>query len=146
MIHAVFTYGTLMSPRILHTLLSRVPPRQDATLPSFARFPIRGAVYPAVIRCESSAVRGKLLLDLTDAELALLDAYEDPAYERIVAPVQTEEGRTVQARVWARAEGNSDDLIAGTEWDFEKFVTEHEKWSVERCVVWAARYKEERFG
>lgn len=145
MSHAVFTYGTLLSSRVLHALLGRVPSRADGTLYGYQRFPIRDACYPAVVRSvggKNDVVQGKLLLNVTARELALLDAFEDPAYDRALVAVQRTNGDCVQARLWARPDSNRGDLVLDKDWGFEQFLTEDEDWMVARCFEWVATHRE----
>lgn len=146
---AVFTYGTLQSDAVLQAVLGRVPHRVRGTLHGYSRHPILGQCYPAVTPCRDASVTGYLLLQLSPAELLALDAFEDPAYERVVSPVKVDAGdadreqeqEQVMARVWARAHGNTDDLDMDNDWKYEEFVAVHGDRYVRRCENWAIHYK-----
>lgn len=134
-----FTYGTLLSEKVLLAILGRVPQRIDAKLSGYSRAPIRGQCYPAVFKADgSSFVKGKLLLELSEKELLTLDDFEDPAYDRATVEVETVDGKRSNVRLWARPDGHVTDLIRERDWDFEQFKAEHEGNYVERCQQWAA--------
>lgn len=107
MSHKAFFYGTLMSPPILHRVIS--PPNSNpslstiyhpsltshpALLPSHTRHKVLHADYPAVLPSPlpSSCVRGVLVSGLTDGDLWRLDVFEGSEYER----------RKVKVRLLAR--------------------------------------------
>lgn len=136
----VFTYGTLMSEQVLTTILGRVPQRVDAKLHDFARHPICGQCYPAVVPSVGTQVNGKLLLQLSAPELVLLEAFEDPAYERCFSDVTLSNGLTICARVWARSSNNIDDLDCTVDWSFDRFLQNHEERYVSRCATWIREY------
>jgi gamma-glutamylcyclotransferase (GGCT)/AIG2-like uncharacterized protein YtfP len=44
-----FVYGTLMAPEVLNLLIKRVPESRAATLKGYARYRVKGQVFPAII-------------------------------------------------------------------------------------------------
>ena len=69
-----FVYGTLMADEVLKLLIQRVPVSRSAHVTGFTRYKVKGQVFPAIIPSEKTAkVNGKVLLDLTDKELHVLD-------------------------------------------------------------------------
>lgn len=139
--HVVFTYGSLLSERVLHAVLGRVPERMSAKIYGYCRRPIRDRCYPAVV-CGSSSdiVKGKILIGIAAAELVLLDAFEDAAYDRVTVTVEKEDGGTIQARLWARPQNNTSDLVVDKDWDENRFRNEDEDWYVQQCKEWVAAY------
>lgn len=138
-VSAVFTYGSLLNQRVVRAVLGRVPVRKDATLRGYTRHSIKGKCYPAIVANGSSdaVVHGKILLDVTPEELAKLDRFEDPEYERASEMVSVPEDgdKLVSSRVWVRSEANQADLEGS--WDYDKFVREDLDWYVEKCRAWA---------
>lgn len=136
-----FTYGTLLSEKVLIVLLGTVPPRTEAVLSGYSRHPITGRCYPAVIRSSpSSSVRGKLLT-LSAEQLCILDNFEDPAYDRRVVQVETPNGEKVNARIWARPDHNRQDLIETCDWNYERFFAEDHDWYLQICTEWRANFR-----
>jgi len=79
----LFVYGTLMDPDILRLLIGRVPEMSDASMLGFRRYGLKGRAYPGTVREDGARVVGKLLVGLSDAEMEIMDEYEDEDYERI---------------------------------------------------------------
>ncbi len=99
----VFAYGTLMLPEIVRALLERVPEGESARIAGYIRHPIRGEAYPGVIAQPGSAVDGVLWHGLRADEMALLDAWEGPYYERrriAVHPRSALDGGPLSAWAW----------------------------------------------
>ena len=116
----VFCYGTLLCPEVLDAVLGRVPEAIPANLPGYGRRAISGRCYPAVVASPSERVDGRVLLDLRPVELAVLDRFEDPAYDRAVVHVELEPPLGVlRARVYARPCGDQADLVGN--WSLEQF-------------------------
>ncbi len=72
-----FVYGTLMADEVLKLLIQRVPVSRPAHITGFTRYKVKGQVFPAIIPTERTAkVNGKVLLDLSDKELHVLDGMQ----------------------------------------------------------------------
>lgn len=80
-------------------------------------------------------------MGITPIELALLDKFEDPAYERRLETVHTESGRHFTARVWTRPLTDIEDIIFDREWDEVHFRDAHQDWYVQRCLEWACVHR-----
>ncbi|KAL5559413.1 hypothetical protein UlMin_035624 [Ulmus minor] len=123
-LHNVFVYGSLMADDVVRALLNRVPGSSFASLNGFHRFSIKGRVYPAILPVESKKVAGRVLKDITDPELYILDEFEDVEYERRTVEVSlldSSENLPVHAYVWA----DKDDPNLYGEWDFEEWKRVH---------------------
>jgi gamma-glutamylcyclotransferase (GGCT)/AIG2-like uncharacterized protein YtfP len=128
--HNVFVYGSLMADEVVSVLLERVPPSVPAVLPGYQRHSIKGRVYPAIVPAEEKRVIGKVLFDLMDNELEILDEFEDVEYNRVLGEVFVLDNERQQigsnqlkahAYVWA----NVDDKDLYGEWDFEEWKNTH---------------------
>lgn len=94
-----------MRPRTLDAVLRHRHPGEllRATLRGYARATPSGWAYPVIVAAAAAATDGVLLLDLTDADLARLDEYEDVAdglYERVLVQVEAKgcgSGSTIYA-------------------------------------------------
>ncbi|CAI0438817.1 unnamed protein product [Linum tenue] len=121
--HMVFVYGSLMADEVVHVLLNRVPQSSSAILNNYHRCGIKGRVYPAIIPMEDKSVEGRVLCEITQPELEILDTFEAVEYERHTVEVSLPEEQKVQvnAYVW----GNKDDPELYGEWDFEEWKKSH---------------------
>uniref|UniRef100_A0A6U5II36 Putative gamma-glutamylcyclotransferase n=1 Tax=Corethron hystrix TaxID=216773 RepID=A0A6U5II36_9STRA len=132
-------YGTLLSPNLLRSLLGRLPPvTAGILLPDhrpdpnklLARRRVRDQAYPGLLLMDRADVDGDvdpirvaILDDLTEREMAILDAYEDDEYSRTTVTVRPTcrvsqgGGREIlqneEACDWALGRGKSFDV----EWD-----------------------------
>ena len=108
-----FVYGTLMSEEVLQTLLGRLPemdPRPAYLPPGYSRHPVKGRVFPGVIRHPASRettttttttttnnnvrterVEGILLSGISPEDWTILDWFEDTAYDRCSVPVSLQD-------------------------------------------------------
>jgi gamma-glutamylcyclotransferase (GGCT)/AIG2-like uncharacterized protein YtfP len=121
-VHTVFVYGTLQHPPLLHRLLGRVPASVPAELTGHRAAPLAGRAYPGLVRDEGGVAPGRLLVDLTDDDLVVLDAFEGPEYERI-GVVATVDGADVPADAWLLT-GPSRRLAEAGQWSLERFLAE----------------------
>ncbi len=80
--HNLFVYGTLMIPELLYALTQKRFKMIDAVLEDHKRLRIRKKSYPALIPSDGDSVAGKLILDLEEDDMKILDFYEDDEYIR----------------------------------------------------------------
>lgn len=129
----LFVYGTLLADEVLQRLLNRVPPTKPASLTGYARYGIKGQVFPAIIKSTpTSSVHGKVLLELTPDEIQTLDDYEDEEYvKETVFPV-LEDGVRLEAQVYVWR----DDLrhLLEGEWNYDAWRLAHLSSWVEQSV------------
>lgn len=100
--HALFVYGTLLSPDVMRRVSGELPPALPASLPGFVRGNIAGEPYPAIVRSDGSRVEGRLYTRVKPGSLARLDRYEGSLYRRRLVVVDTAEGQRL-AHVYALA-------------------------------------------
>jgi gamma-glutamylcyclotransferase (GGCT)/AIG2-like uncharacterized protein YtfP len=84
---SLFVYGSLLSPEVLQLVVGRVPDSEAAVLEGYACYYVEGATFPGIIAEKSAATCGRVLKDLTEAELTALDRYEDSFYQRLAVTV-----------------------------------------------------------
>jgi gamma-glutamylcyclotransferase (GGCT)/AIG2-like uncharacterized protein YtfP len=113
----LFVYGTLQFPEVLHALLGRVPPMTPAVLPGWRAAALPGRVYPGLVAAPGRSAPGMVLADLRPNEVAVLDAFEGSAYERIA--VTLADGGVATAYRW-----RSPDDVSATDWDPIAFAAE----------------------
>ncbi len=78
----LFVCGTLMIPELLYALTKKRFKMVDAVLEDHKRLRIRKKSYPALIPSKGDSVQGKLIFDLEEDDLKILDFYEDDEYIR----------------------------------------------------------------
>jgi gamma-glutamylcyclotransferase (GGCT)/AIG2-like uncharacterized protein YtfP len=134
----IFIYGTLMSPRVVSTLLGRpilsdFPP---ATLSGFSRHPVRDHVFPGTIPNANGEVQGRLLEDnmLCPLDITLLDWFEGDEYDRRMVKVCTESGVSLDAHVYIWRRDLIGELKLDEEWSYENFCKEKLEWYLENTV------------
>ncbi|KAG8495262.1 hypothetical protein CXB51_012893 [Gossypium anomalum] len=117
--HNVFVYGSLLSDDVVRILLNRVSPSSAAFLSHFHRLSIKGRVYPAILPVQNRHVSGRVLMEISDPELHILDEFEDVEYQRTrveVSLLESSDKLQADAYVWSNT---SDPNLYG-DWDFEK--------------------------
>jgi gamma-glutamylcyclotransferase (GGCT)/AIG2-like uncharacterized protein YtfP len=132
----VFTYGTLMSEKVLQAVLGRVPQHSPGELDGYVRCPLgNNRCYPGAIPRQGSTLRGRVLRYITSLELAVLDRYEGDEYDRAcVDGVRLETGETVRARFWPLADLSG---VLDGEWSYDAFIATNEASYVKMCTEWA---------
>ncbi|KAJ0230858.1 AIG2-like protein B [Hirschfeldia incana] len=120
-LHNVFVYGSFQEPDIVNIMLERTPEIISVTLPGFKSFRLKGRLYPCIVPSEAGEVQGKVLMGLSDKELANLDAVEGNEYEKVTVEVDNSEKMTVNTYIWI----NKHDSDMYGEWDFEEWKQLH---------------------
>ena len=90
----LFVYGTLQEAHVQGAVLGRPVPvtaLQRAIAPGYRTVTYPGRVYPALMASAAAAAPGLLLDDLSDLDIAVLDAFEGSEYRR--------------AGIWVRVDG-----------------------------------------
>ncbi|XP_026404879.1 AIG2-like protein D [Papaver somniferum] len=123
-LRSVFVYGSLLADDVVKALLNRVPQNSAAILDNFKRFSIKGRVYPAIRPVENTKVTGRVLLDITDSELDILDIFEDEEYERSTVDVSLiDTSKKVRSYTYVWVNKNDPNLYG--EWNFEEWEQLH---------------------
>ncbi len=99
----LFVYGTLEDEERVRRLVGRRLPWRPGVLEGYCRMLDPSIGYPVVHPLAGSSVDGKVLEDLDERTLAVLDAYEGAQYRRVVVQVQTSDGRRVDAYTYVPA-------------------------------------------
>jgi len=119
----LYTYGTLQLPQIMGQIVGRAVRGRPAQLAGYARYRIRDRVYPAIIEAPGATLEGVVYELLEPAELARLDDYEGPLYERRVVTVEVDAGQLEAHTFVLRAEHVH--RLSAEPWDLERFEREH---------------------
>ncbi len=118
----VFTYGSLMFGEVWRPLAQREFASMAATLEGYQREGVAGQLYPGIRPCPGAVTPGRVYLDVDDATLERLDAFEGDEYRRATVSVRvsTPEGRAtwVDAEVYVLADRSR---LDGKPWNAERF-------------------------
>ncbi len=119
----VYAYGTLQEPDVFRLIVGRSIAGAAALLEGHARFRLRNKVYPAIVAQPGQSVPGLLYTGVTTAELARLDEYEGPLYERRELRVSSA-GTETLAFTYVLSD-RARHLLSPEPWDIEQFRREH---------------------
>lgn len=120
----LFTYGTLMFPEVWERIDVGNFQSEPATLPGFAIYRVKDAVFPGIVRAEpSDQVNGLVYFDLDEESLFELDAYESDLYERVPVIAASEHG-PIECTAYVIPDSNRGALTSEV-WD-AKWFAEHQ--------------------
>lgn len=93
----IFTYGSLMFAPVWQRVVQGTYRSAPARLDNYARFAITGETYPGMVAEDGASVIGVLYLDVSERDIAALDAFEGSEYRREDVLVTLETGETIAA-------------------------------------------------
>ena len=128
----LFVYGTLALDDVVNALIDRVPLYHDATVLGWRVMRLPQRAYPGLVPSSGEAT-GKVFTDLADAEWAILDAFEDPAYTLATVRVPTPVEMDSLAYIW-----RGDHV--GEPWSILEFKRDILADYLDRCRRWRQRY------
>ena len=117
----LFTYGTLMSPDIMHAVAGCRRDGEPALLSGFRRYAVKGADYPAIIESPEAEISGRLYRNLPSFAWQRLDRFEGNMYARLTRAVLAEDGSEILAEVYVLKPAYRHCLTAD-DWDFDRFT------------------------
>lgn len=118
--HRLFVYGTLRHGPLLAALLGREVSMVPAQLTGHRAASLAGRVYPGLVVDPSSSTVGEVV-EIDDDELAVLDRFEGPDYERTPVVVVTGSGEVAAETYLLTGPGLAD--AEDRPWSFEAFVS-----------------------
>jgi len=86
-----------MFPQVWQRVVRGTYRSATATLEAHARFEIAGETYPGMIARDDGSVQGVLYFNVTDEDVARLDAFEGSEYRRDVVTVTLDAGEQAAA-------------------------------------------------
>lgn len=119
----LYTYGTLQVAAIIEHIVGRPLVGEPARLAGYARFRVKGRVYPAIVEAAGGEVSGVLYAGLEAAELERLDFYEGELYERREVSVGEGPAQRTAATYVLRPEHRHE--LSDEPWDLEGFLRDH---------------------
>jgi gamma-glutamylcyclotransferase (GGCT)/AIG2-like uncharacterized protein YtfP len=122
----------------VRSLIGRIPHYEQAVAPGWQVVCLPQRVYPGLIPGQGEAV-GIVFTDLTDAEWATLDAFEDPAYTlaAVRVLVSTEIDMDALAYIWRG--DHIDQPWSATDFGHDELTS-----YLDRCRNWRQRYEQRR--
>lgn len=107
----IFTYGTLMYPKVFKRVTGRPFSTQPARVWGIKRRAIVGDVYPVAysakfaygcsqINAHNCELQGRVYFNITPRALSKLDHYEGSLYERKLIHCYTAAGRKLRAHIY----------------------------------------------
>ena len=118
-----FAYGTLALSPVLEALVGRPIAGAPASLEGWARYRVRGALYPALVPESGARTEGSLYPALSPDELVLVDRFEGSLYERRCLEVRS--GSAVRsAQVYVVSPG-AEAALSNEPWDVAEFAARH---------------------
>jgi len=78
----VFVYGSLMFDAVWCRLITTDYQHCEASLHGYKRLNIRSEVYPALVPASNYKVAGKLIFNVNNEDIKLLDQFEGDQYHR----------------------------------------------------------------
>jgi gamma-glutamylcyclotransferase (GGCT)/AIG2-like uncharacterized protein YtfP len=129
----VFTYGTLMFHDVMEAVTGQRFHHEEATLKGFARYELRGVIYPGLVKEEEGATLGVLYLDVDEKSLKWLDDFEDDFYKRESVCVETRAAR-VTALAYVLRDDVATQIVEDQAWSPQDFWREHQKEYIDSCL------------
>ena len=130
MSHHVFVYGTLLYDEVVFGLTGAIIPSiVDAALPHYRRLkvhqPGRDAKGPAIVPSPGDCTHGRILLDVDDRCLRILDLLEleGGGYERVTVDAIASPSRTLGVQVYRATEAFRKHLSG--DWSIDDFQREY---------------------
>jgi gamma-glutamylcyclotransferase (GGCT)/AIG2-like uncharacterized protein YtfP len=129
---ALFAYGTLSLPELLHALAGRPLARRDAELEGFVARRLRGQPYPGLVPAKGARTRGALYLGIDPRTREILDRFEGEMYERRPVRVTPAEGAVALAFTYLLRPPFYH-FLTDEPWDPERFASSHLPRWLEAC-------------
>jgi len=133
----LFVYGSLQFPSVHGMVLGRAPSFEDHELRGWAAVRLEGRAFPALLPSPTHTTGGRLFVDLTPHDRAVLDSFEGPFYD--LAIVRLSDGTEAATYV---ANEQAPLLLedgATTAWSAEVFRRDGLRDYEARLRVWLSR-------
>jgi gamma-glutamylcyclotransferase (GGCT)/AIG2-like uncharacterized protein YtfP len=97
---ALFTYGSLMFPEVWEKVVAGRYAYSPAVVHDHARYAVRNATYPGMVAQPEARVEGVAYFDVSEPDIAALDAFEGDTYRRIHVPATLPSGEKVEVETY----------------------------------------------
>jgi len=120
----LFAYGTFLIPEVMYAVTTRKFRFENAILRGYARFKMKGELYPGIIPITDAVTKGIIYFDVDELSLERLDAFEGDLYQRtpILAEMKSGEIFNVEAYVIKPKFRN---YLSSSEWNIKEFTQKH---------------------
>lgn len=129
----VFTYGTLMFHDVMEAVTGKRFRHEEARLEGYARYGLRGFIYPGLVKEEEGATLGVLYLDVDEKSLKWLDDFEDNFYMRESVSVETRAAQ-VSALAYMIRDKFAPQIVEDHPWSPREFWRKHQKEYIDSCL------------
>jgi gamma-glutamylcyclotransferase (GGCT)/AIG2-like uncharacterized protein YtfP len=96
----------------------------EAITEGYARFLLRGRIYPGMTPVQGQTTSGRVYFDVSQQAVMLLDEFEDDIYVRHLIAVRTDEGQWFNAYAYI-IEPQNRAVLSINPWIREKFEKDH---------------------
>ena len=119
----VFTYGSLMIPRVMQVVTGHLFADSPALVQGFARYTLRGETYPGLVEEAMAATKGVLWHDVDEDSLSRLDVFEGEWYMRRSVPIIVDD-QPIDAETYILA-GAQRHRVSHRRWSRDRFETRY---------------------
>jgi gamma-glutamylcyclotransferase (GGCT)/AIG2-like uncharacterized protein YtfP len=122
----IFAYGTLMLPSVMYAVTAREFQCKDAIIRGYARFTVKGELYPGIIPKTDAITEGIVYLDVDELSIERLDAFEGDLYRRTPIQAESEKEELFNAEAYVvipKYRG----CLSSKQWNVKNFVQKHLK-------------------
>jgi len=120
----LFTYGTLMFPKIWMRVVGRDFQSQPAVVRGYAAYRAQGELFPVMVPAgDDETVAGLVYFDVDDEAVAVLDEFESDLYERRDVDAVLEDGQPLLCGTYVLAKEHRG-LASSERWDAAWFERE----------------------
>jgi gamma-glutamylcyclotransferase (GGCT)/AIG2-like uncharacterized protein YtfP len=120
----IFTYGTLMIPKVMVAVTAREFRTMDAILRNYARFTVKDKSYPGIIPTAEAITEGIVYADVDEWSLERLDEFEGDLYRRTSVRVETKKGDVLNAETYV-IKSKYRRCLSSKEWNLKEFAQKH---------------------
>lgn len=128
----VFTYGTLEIREVMEAVTGRSLASVEARAKGFAKFLLKGRIYPGMIAFPGAVCSGRVYYHLDRRTLETLDAFEDEVYSRERIEVEVEGGQFLQADAYL-IRPQDRECLTTIPWQPDEFKSKHLAHYLEAC-------------
>ncbi len=97
---SLFTYGSLMFPQVWQRVVCGRYSQALAEVEGYARYAVRNATYPGMVAQAGASVNGVVYFNVSEADIAMLDAFEGGDYRRVTVSARLPDGEIIPVEAY----------------------------------------------